>query len=183
MEGLVSVIAGAMAGSASLIGFGLDSFIEVTSGAVVLWRLRQDHRTADRERMERASLRVVGACFLALAAYVAWECGGALLRREAPEKSVPGIVIAALSVVAMPLLARAKRNVAAGIGSAAVRADARQTDFCLYLSVILLTGLAMNAMLGWWWADPVAGLAMVPIIAREGWGAIKGQACAECSCG
>ena len=183
LEGIVSIIAGIVAGSASLVGFGLDSAIEVASGTALLWRLHHDLDPCRREKVERATLRIVGWCFLALAAYVGWESGSTLFRREPPERSVPGIIIAALSVVVMPLLARAKRRVAAGISSGAMHADSRQTDFCAYLSVILLGGLLLNATVGWWWADPVAGLVMTPIIAKEGLEALRGQACGcEGSC-
>jgi divalent metal cation (Fe/Co/Zn/Cd) transporter len=182
LEGAVSIAAGAAAGSISLVGFGLDSLIEVTSGAAGLWRLHHDGDAGRRERAEARALRVVGACFLALAAYVGAEAVMALVQREAPEASPAGILIAALSVVVMPLLARAKRRVAVGVGSAALHADSRQTDFCAYLSAILLAGLVLNAALGWWWADPVAALAMAPIIAREGWDALRGRACGACGC-
>jgi len=125
----------------------------------------------------------VGWCFVALAAYIAYESGSALIRHKAPERSIPGIVVAAVSVVVMPLLARAKRRVASGIGSAAMKADSRQTDFCTYLSTILLGGLLLIALFGWWWADPVAGLVMVPIIAKEGVDGIKGRTCTDaCGC-
>ena len=177
IEGLVSIIAGAIAGSVSLIGFGLDSIIEVTSGAALLWRLNNDPNPTQREQVERTTLRIVGACFIALAAYIAYESGSTLIRHEAPERSIPGIFIAAMSVMVMPLLARAKRRVAAGIGSGAMHADSRQTDFCTYLSAILLGGLLLNAVAGWWWADPVAGLVMVPIIVKEGLAGLRGKAC------
>jgi divalent metal cation (Fe/Co/Zn/Cd) transporter len=121
----------------------------------------------------------VGACFVALAAYVAWEAAETLQLRSAPQRSVPGILLAAASTVAMPVLARAKRTVATGIGSAALEADARQTDFCLYLSAILLAGLMLNALFGWWWADPVAALVMVPLIAKEGVNALRGRPCCD----
>ncbi len=182
LEGLLSIAAGVLAGSVSLVGFGLDSVIEVTSGAALLWRLRQDFDPARRERAESITLRLVAWCFFALAAYIAYDSGSSLLRREAPERSIFGIAIAAVSLVVMPLLARAKRRVAAAIDSRAMRADARQTDFCTYLSAILLAGLVLNAALGWWWADPAAALAMAPIIANEGREAWKGRAC-ECSGG
>ncbi len=178
LEGLLSIAAGILAGSVSLVGFGLDSAIEVTSGAATLWRLRRDFDPARREHAERVTLRVVAWCFFALAAYIAYDSGSCLLRREAPERSIFGIGIAGASLVAMPLLARAKRRVAAGIDSAAMRADARQTDFCMYLSAILLAGLVLNAVFGWWWADPAAALVMVPIIANEGREAWKGRECA-----
>src|SRR5438876_5671963 len=176
-EGLVSIVAGLIAGSVSLIGFGLDSVIEVTSGAALLWRLHHDLDTFRREQIERLTLRIVGLCFVALAVYIASESAASLIRHEAPERSLPGIVIAALSLVVMPLLARAKRRVAWGIGSAAMHADSRQTDFCTYLSAILLGGLVLNAVLGWWWADPVAGLVMVPIIDKEGVDGLRVKAC------
>jgi divalent metal cation (Fe/Co/Zn/Cd) transporter len=171
-----------IAGSVSLIGFGLDSMIEVASGAALLWRLYHDLNESRREAVERITLRIVRWCFVALAAYIASDSGWTLLQHEKPERSIPGIVVAAVSVVVMPLLARAKRRVAEGIDSAAMRADSRQTDFCTYLSAILLGSLLLNAVLGWWWADPVAGLVMVPIIAKEGVDGIRGKGCAECGC-
>ncbi len=182
LEGLVAIGAGIVAGSIALVGFGLDSFIEVSSGAILLWRLRQDWDAARRERIERLALRLVGVSFIALASYVGYEAVESLIRRDAPDESMVGIVLAAVSVVVMPLLARAKRRVAAQIDSGALVADAKQTEFCMYLSAILLAGLTLNAALGWWWADPVAGLVMVPIIGREGVEALRGRTCA-CSGG
>ncbi len=181
LEGLVAVIAGLVAGSISLVGFGMDSFIEVTSGAALLWRMSVDADVDRRERNERLALRIVGLCFLALAAYIAYESIGDLARRQAPEHSIPGIVLACVSLLVMPLLARAKRKIATGLGSAAMHADAKQTDFCVYLSTILLGGLLLNALFGWWWADPVAALIMAPIIAKEGFEGIRGHACHDCS--
>lgn len=179
LEGLISITAGLFAGSVSLIGFGFDSLIEVTSAAAVLWRLRSDRDSGSRERAERATLRIVGWCFVTLAAYILYDSGSSLLRREPPERSIPGIIIAAVSVVVMPLLASAKRRVASDIGSAAMKADSRQTDFCTYLSAILLCGLLLNALFGWWWADPAAALVMVPIIAGEGIRSLRGEACCD----
>jgi divalent metal cation (Fe/Co/Zn/Cd) transporter len=179
VEGVVSVVAGAIAGSASLVGFGVDSFIESLSGGVLLWRLQDGEHGEARERL---ALRLVGISFLLLAAYVAWESVSKLVTREAPEASPLGIAIAALSLVVMPLLARAKRRVAAGLGSRAMHADSRQTDLCAYLSAILLAGLALNAAFGWWWGDPVAGLVMAPIIVKEGIDALRGERC-ECEGG
>ncbi len=179
VEGLVSILAGLIAGSVSLIGFGLDSLIEVTSGAALLWRLRRDLDASRREQIERITLQIVGACLVALALYIAYESGSTLIGHEIPQRSIPGIIVAALSVIVMPLLAKAKRSVSAGIGSGAMSADSKQADFCAYLSAILLGGLLLNAVLGWWWADPVAGLVMVPIIAREGIGGIRGKACCD----
>jgi divalent metal cation (Fe/Co/Zn/Cd) transporter len=176
-EALVALICGAMAGSIALIGFGLDSLIEVSSGGILLWRLRSDHDDARREASERRALKLVGASLLALAAYVAADSALSLLRHEAPERSLPGILLAAASLIAMPLLARAKRRVASTIASRALHADSRQTDICAYLSAILLLGLLLNAALGWWWADPAAGLVMVPLIAYEGSQALRGKTC------
>ncbi|MBI1898849.1 MAG: cation transporter, partial [Acidobacteria bacterium] len=169
LEAAISLVAGFVAGSIALVGFGFDSVIEVTSGLALVWRLRGDADEAHREVAERRALRVVGACFLALAVYVLYESAESLLRHEAPDRSIPGIMLAAVSLVVMPVLARGKRRIAASIESAALTADARQTDFCMYLSAILLAGLLLNALLGWWWADPLAGLVMAPIIAREGY--------------
>jgi divalent metal cation (Fe/Co/Zn/Cd) transporter len=179
-EGLVAVIAGAVAGSISLVGFGIDSFIEVTSGAALLWRMSVDSEIHSRERNERRALRIVGACFLALAVYIAYESAMDLWSKKAPEHSVPGIVLASASLIAMPLLSRAKRKVGHALGSAAMHADAKQTEFCTYLSAILLAGLLLNALFGYWWADPVAGLAMVPIIAKEGIEGLRGKTCTDC---
>jgi divalent metal cation (Fe/Co/Zn/Cd) transporter len=183
LEALVSIVAGAIAGSVSLIGFGLDSIIEVTSGAALLWRLHHDPDRSRREQVERTTLQFVGACFIALAAYIAFESAAALIYREIPRRSIPGIILAAVSVIVMPLLARAKRKVAAGIGSGAMQADSRQTDFCTYLSAVLLGGLLLNTLAGWWWADPAAGLVMVPIIVKEGVDGMRGKACCgDCGC-
>ena len=177
LEGLVSVVAGAFAGSISLVGFGIDSFIEVASGSAILWRF--SGRAAGAHR-EKAALRVIGLCFLALAAYLAYESAHDLLKRQAPERSVAGIVIACAALVAMPLLSRAKKRVGAQLGSRAMQADAAQTDFCFWLSAILLAGLLLNALLGWWWADPAAALLMVPLIAREGVQSLRGESCDSC---
>ena len=182
-EGLVSIVAGLIAGSVSLIGFGLDSLIEVTSGAALLWRLHHDLNASRREHVERITVNIVGWCLVVLAAYILYESGSTLIGHETPERSIPGIIVAAVSVVVMPVLAKAKRRVAAGIGSSAMNADSRQADFCTYLSAILLGGLLLNALIGWWWADPVAGLVMVPIIAKEGVDGLRGKACCDdCGC-
>jgi len=180
LEGLVAVVAGAIAGSISLVGFGIDSFIEVTSGSVLLWRMSVDAEVHRRELNERRALRIVGVCFLLLAAYIAYESASDLRSRRAPEHSIPGIVLACVSLVVMPLLSRAKRKVGTALGSAAMHADAKQTEFCTYLSAILLAGLLLNAPFGLWWADPVAALIMVPIIAKEGIEGLQGKACDEC---
>jgi divalent metal cation (Fe/Co/Zn/Cd) transporter len=177
LEGLIGVGAGTIAGSISLVGFGIDSLIEVTSGATLLWRMSVDADVARRERNERLSLRLVGACFLALALYVAIEAFLDLGRKAAAERSVPGIALAVISLIVMPVLSRAKKSVGKMLSSDAMKADARQTDFCVYLSAILLVGLVLNTTLGWWWADPVAALIMVPLIMKEGFEGIKAKGC------
>lgn len=182
LEGLIAVGAGMIAGSIALVGFGFDSLIEVTSGAVLLWRLYADVDEARRERVEAISLRLVGICFIVLALYVAQDSVWSLLKREAPDESLVGIILAAVSLVVMPLLVRAKRNVARSIKSGALMADSKQTELCTYLSAILLVGLLLNALLGWWWADPVAALIMVPIIAKEGIEALRGETCCDEAC-
>lgn len=173
--------AGLLAGSVALIGFGFDSLIELGSSAAGLWRLHADVTPAARERAERLALRAIGICFLLLAGYVLLDAVGVLATREPPGESLAGIIIAAGSLLVMPLLARAKRRVAAQLSSAALTAEARQTHICWYLSAILLVGLVLNAGFGWWWADPVAALAMVPLIGYEGVTALRGRtACADC---
>jgi len=180
LEGVVAIVSGAIAGSISLLGFGIDIFIEVISGATLLWRMQVDAELQQRERNERLSVRIVGVCLVALAAYVAYEAIADLIGKKAPENSVPGIVLACVSLIVMPLLSHAKKQVGNALDSTAMKADAKQTDFCVYLSIILLAGLLLNAALGWWWADPVAGLVMTPIIANEGVAGIKGGGCRDC---
>jgi len=180
IEGLVAVFMGVIAGSISLVGFGLDSFVEVTSGSVLLWRMSVDADVHRRELNERRALRIVGVCFLLLAVYLGYESGADLLLKRAPEHSVPGIILACVSLIVMPLLSRAKRNVGRAIGSIAMNADAKQTEFCTYLSAILLGGLLLNAVFGFWWADPIAALIMVPIIGKEGIDGLRGKGCNDC---
>lgn len=176
-EAGIAITAGIIAGSVALVGFGADSVIESLSGLVLLWRL-QSHEVD--ERREKLALRFVGVCFLILAAYVAFDAAHSLMRRELPEASFLGIALSVVSLIVMPLLARAKRRVATRLDSAALAADSRQTDLCAYLSAILLGGLLLNATLGWWWADPTAALIMVPIILGEGLKALRGEACTDC---
>lgn len=168
---------GIAAGSPVLVGFGSDSVIEVTATLAARWRLGADHDPARRVRVEWWAHRVIGACFLLLAAWVTWESASALLTREAPDASPWGMALLVVSALLMPWVARAKRRLALALGSGALVADAAQTAICAWLSVIALGGVAANALLGWWWADPVAALAMVPIIAREGIGALRGESC------
>jgi len=182
LEAVASLIAGVVAGSVALVGFGIDSVIELTASAAAQWRLRADVDHARRERVERITVRVIGWSFAALAAYVAVDSATSLWLHERPARSVLGAVILALSVVVMPVLARAKRRVARALGSAALEADATQASLCAYLSVIALAGVALNVAVGWWWCDPVAALAMVPIIAKEGVEGIRGgPRCDDCA--
>ncbi|HEY2392386.1 MAG TPA: cation transporter [Candidatus Angelobacter sp.] len=181
LEGLVAVLAGVVAGSISLVGFGIDSFIEVTSGVTLLWRMSVDADVHRRERNERLALRIVGVCFIALAAYIGYESIADLIGRKKPESSLAGIILAGVSLIVMPLLSRAKRRVGAALASAAMNADAKQAEFCTYLSAILLAGLLFNNLFDLWWADPVAALIMVPIITKEGYEGLQGRACDSCS--
>lgn len=176
-EAVVGIGAGIIAGSIALIGFGVDSIIESFSGAILLWRL-QRHKAA--EKREQLALKLVGISFFVLAVYVAADAVKTLIQREPPHRSIVGVCLAVVSIVVMPLLARAKRRVAAQLNSRALVADSRQTDLCAYLSGILLVGLTLNALFGWWWADSMAAILMVPIITREGIEASKGDACNAC---
>jgi cation efflux family protein len=182
VEAGVALMAGLVAGSVSLTGFGIDSVVEVTASVAAQWRLRANAESGRLARAERRTHQIVGVCFLALAAWVAYEAIKTLLAREAPARSVLGIIVLTLSVIIMPLLARAKRRVAQSLGSGALRAEAKQTAVCAYLSAIALVGVGLNTVLGWWWADPVAALAMAPIITKEGLEGLRAEPCAEC-CG
>lgn len=175
-EAVIALAAGGAASSIALIGFGVDSVIETLSSLVMLWRLRHDHHPS-REAIERRAHRLIGVSFLLLAAYIAYESIETLLDRHAPHHSPVGIALAIASVILMPILARWKAAVGRELGSAAMVADSRQTHLCSYLSAILLLGLVLNATVGWWWADPVAGLIMVPIILKEGVDGLKGNDC------
>jgi len=180
VEAIVSIAAGLVAGSVALVGFGVDSGIEVTASAAAQWRLRADLDPVRRERVERVTHRVIGASFLVIAAYVAVDSVTTLWKREAPAASPAGLMILVLSLLVMPVLARAKRRVARALLSRALEADAAQTSLCAYLSLIALAGVGLNAAFGWWWADPVAALAMVPIVAKEGMEGLRGEAGCEC---
>ena len=180
-EGIAAIVTGLMAGSIALVGFGIDSVIELISSGAALWRLRYDVDEARRNDVERVSLRVIGSCFLVLSAYIVADAVRALWVHEIPQKTVPGIMVAVLSVIIMPILVRGKRKVARGLGSRALHADAAQTSLCAYLSAIVLTGLLLNAVFGWWWADPAAALLMTPIIVKEGVEGLRGQEiCKDC---
>ena len=179
LEGAFAVIAGILAGSIALIGFGFDSLIEVASAGALMWRLHSDIDEAQRERAERIALRIVGVCFMVLAVYVIYDAGRSLWYREPPERSLFGIAVASAALIVMPLLTRAKRKVGRSINSRAMLADAKQTQLCAYFAAITLGGLLLNAIVGWWWADPIAALVMVPIIVKEGVEGLRGETCCD----
>jgi divalent metal cation (Fe/Co/Zn/Cd) transporter len=179
LEGIISLVAGLASGSLSLVGFGVDSLIELASGVAIWWRMAVDDRVEHREHNEKLALRLIGGSFMALAVYLIFESVASFVNHKAPEPSVPGLAIAVLSLVVMPLLSRAKRNLAIQLKSPAMQADAKQADFCAYLSAILLVGLAANFWLRWWWADPVAALFMAAIIGNEGLKTSLGDPCCE----
>jgi divalent metal cation (Fe/Co/Zn/Cd) transporter len=168
LEAIGSLIAGLLSGSVALVGFGIDSVIEVIASVAAQWRLRIDADLSRRHQSEVLTHRIVGWCFVALAVYVTLDGLKSLYLAEAPDRSWFGLIVLVLSVIVMPALAWAKRRVAIAMQSTALEAEAKQTSLCAYLSVIALGGVALNALFGWWWADPVAALAMVPIIVREG---------------
>lgn len=173
IEAVVAIAAGAAASSIALVGFGLDSLVEMSSGLIVLWQFR--HRLP--ETRERVALRAIAVSFFALAVYVTFESVRSLLTGEGGEVSQVGMLIAALSLLIMPALSWAQRRTGRQLGSAAVVADSKQTLLCTYLSAVLLVGLLLNAILGWWWADPLAGLVIAALALREGVEAWRGQAC------
>lgn len=169
LEGLIGIGAGIAAGSIALIGFGVDSYVEVFAGAVILWRLSKERLGREpSEAAERRATRLIAVTFFILAAGVGVESIRQLLTGSQTEPSVIGLVLAAVSLIVMPLLARAKRDVGRRLDSQAIKADATETSLCVWLSAILLAGLGLNALFGWWWADPLAGLAIVFVAVREG---------------
>jgi divalent metal cation (Fe/Co/Zn/Cd) transporter len=174
VEAVVAVSAGVVAGSVALIGFGLDSVVEVSSGLVILWQFR--HRLP--ETRERQALRLIALSFFVLAAYVTMESVRALVGAGDPDPSPVGIGLAVASLVVMPFLSWAQRRTGRALGSATVVADSTQTMLCTYLSAVLLAGLILNATLGWSWADPFAGLVIAAVALREGVQAWRGDACA-----
>jgi divalent metal cation (Fe/Co/Zn/Cd) transporter len=177
-EGAVALAAGAAASSTALIGFGLDSFVEVAAALVVIWQFR----SRLPETRERLALRLIGVSFFALAAWVGFESVRSVLGQGEADPSPVGIGLAAASLVVMPLLVWAKRSTARQLGSATVMAESMQTLLCTYLSAILLGGLLLNATLGWSWADPLAALVIAAVAVREGIQAWKGEACDDGCC-
>lgn len=179
IEGVVAVAAALAAGSVALLGFGIDSFVESASGTILVWRLRAEVRggrdETTIESIERRAERLVGGSFFLLAAYITFDAVTTLAAHEQPEVSPVGIAITALSIAVMLWLAGTKRRVAAALGSRALAADAEQTQACWYLSVVVLIGIGLNALFGWWWADPVAALGVVVLLVREGLEAWRGE--------
>jgi divalent metal cation (Fe/Co/Zn/Cd) transporter len=172
IEAVVAIGAGIIAGSVALVGFGVDSSIEVISAVGLLWRLRTagpDATVAEESSAERRALYVVAATFFLLAAYITYEAGSALLSREDPDRSTVGLVLSVLSLVIMPALAWWKQRTGREMGSRALVADAAETWVCSYLSLALLAGVGLHALFGWWWADAVGALAMLPVILWQGW--------------
>ncbi len=175
IEGVIAIAAGVIAGSIALVGFGLDSYLEVASGLVLIWRLRKHgfSNEEDEETAEKKAIFFVGFTFFLLALYVSYESGKKLFFQEQPAESLVGIILAIVSLTVMPLLAAWKKKIAAEINSRALRADALETLACSYLSFTLLVGLGANTLFGWWWADPVAALAMVYFLVKEGTEAVR----------
>jgi hypothetical protein len=189
VEGLVSVAAALIAGSVALLGFGIDSFVETTSGLVLIWRLRAERHARNPEEIERLDQRahrLVGLSFFLLAAYIALDAAKAFITRERPEPTLVGIVITSLSLTVMWWLARAKRRTARGLQSRALKADSFQATACFWLSLVTLAGIGLNAAFGWWWADPAAAFGMTYFLVSEGREAWRGEDCAcvgQCGAG
>ncbi len=174
VEAVVALAAGTVAGSVALIGFGLDSLVEVASAAAVAWQFAAD----DSQRRERTALRVIAWAFFVLAAYVTIEAVRTLVDGAEAEHSTVGIVLLALSVVVMPFLSLAQRRTGRELGSNSAVADSKQTLLCTYLSAVVLVGLVLNSTLGWWWADPIAALALAGVAVKEGREALRGESAA-----
>jgi divalent metal cation (Fe/Co/Zn/Cd) transporter len=180
-EGAIAIAAAIAAGSRALIGFGLDSAVESISATVLLWRLGVERRDPDRaDAVERVATRAIGVSFVLLAAFVSYDAIRSLANGDEPDTAPAGIAVTALSLVVMPVLARRKRRVATALGSRAARADSAQTSACAWLSAVVLAGLAANAALGWWWADPVAALGVVVLLLNEAREALSTEHLDDC---
>jgi divalent metal cation (Fe/Co/Zn/Cd) transporter len=177
VEAAVAISAGLVAGSVALVGFGLDSVVEVSSGLIILWQFRHPLP----ESRERSALRLLAVSFFALAGYVSFESVKALVGVERPDASPVGVGLAVVSLIVMPLLSRAQRRTGRQLGSRAVVADGTQTLLCTYLSAVVLVGLLLNAAVGWYWADPLAGLVIAAVAVREGLEAWRGEDCCTSS--
>jgi divalent metal cation (Fe/Co/Zn/Cd) transporter len=183
VEGVVALTAGVVAGSVSLVGFGLDSGIEVTASLILAWRLAQERKGGCMAASDRRATRLIAVSFGALAAYVAVQGVTDLVTGAKPESSVVGVVLTALSLAVMPTLARAKRRLAPALGSRAVASEANQTSLCAALSAVALVGLGLNATVGWWWADPVAALVIGGLAANEAVRTWRAESLEDTCCG
>ena len=182
VEGLVAVAAALAAGSVALLGFGIDSFVESTSGSIIIWRLVAERAQGDAEAteaIERRAQKLVALSLYGLAAYIVFTALKTLALQEHPAPSAVGVAVTSLSIGLMWWLARAKRRTAIALGSRAMQADAFQTTACWWLSIIVLAGIGINALTGWWWADPFAAIAMCLVLVREGRDAWAGEDCCE----
>ena len=183
VEGVIALLAGIAAGSVSLIGFGIDSGIEVSAAVILAWRLHQERRSGCMAAYDRTATRLIAVAFVALAAYVWVDAVGDLAARTRPEASIPGLLLAVASVILMPWLARAKRALAPALGSQAVSADAHQTSLCAVLSAVLIVGVGLNTLFGWWWADPVAALVIGALALETGRRVWRAESLADTCCG
>jgi divalent metal cation (Fe/Co/Zn/Cd) transporter len=183
VEGIIALIAGVAAGSVSLVGFGIDSGIEVSAALIVAWRLHQERRSGCMLDYDRKATRLIAVAFVALAAYVWVDAVGDLAGRARPEASLPGLVLAVASLIVMPWLARAKWVLAPALGSQAVSADAQQTSLCALLSGVLIVGVGLNILFGWWWADPVAALVIGALALEAGRRVWRAESLADTCCG
>jgi divalent metal cation (Fe/Co/Zn/Cd) transporter len=183
VEGAVALVAGAVAGSVSLVGFGIDSGIEVSAALILAWRLHQERRSGCMVGYDRKAARLIALAFVVLAGYVWVNAIADLAGRARPEASVPGLLVAVAAVILMPRLARAKRALAPTLGSQAVSADAQQTSLCALLSAVLIVGVGLNTLFGWWWADPVAALAIGALALEAGRRAWRAESLADTCCG
>jgi divalent metal cation (Fe/Co/Zn/Cd) transporter len=185
LEGVVSILAGLLAGSIALVGFGLDSAMESLSGGVMIWRFTHGAQLSPEEelRREKKAIRLIGYTFFAFGAYVLYESADKLIAAEPPDPSILGIVIAIVSLIAMPVLFYAKYRTGKSMNSRSLVADSKQTLACMFLSLALLIGLGLNYLWGLWWADPLVGLVVVAFLFKEGRGALKEEKlCTCCSC-
>jgi divalent metal cation (Fe/Co/Zn/Cd) transporter len=183
VEGAVALVAGVVAGSVSLVGFGIDSGIEVSAALILAWRLHQERRSGCMVGYDRKAARLIALAFVVLAGYVWVNAIADLAGRARPEASVPGLLVAVGAVILMPQLARAKRALAPTLGSQAVSADAQQTSLCALLSAVLIVGVGLNTLFGWWWADPVAALAIGALALEAGRRAWRAESLADTCCG
>ena len=182
-ECVVALVAGIAAGSVSLVGFGIDSAIEVSAALILAWRLHQERRAGCMAAYDRTATRLIALAFVALAGYVWVDAITDLVEGSRPETSLPGLLLAVVSVLVMPWLAREKRALAPALGSQAVSADAQQTSLCALLSAVLIVGLGLNSLFGWWWADPVAALVIGGLALEAGRRVWRADSLADTCCG